>query len=234
MARRIHQCSDWDTGLHVPLCPASQSRVHPEPPIAHPHALSTRIGYKAPLETAPSSLFVIDLPLRAKIAPTSGIRGLVSREIWARRGVEPSTPARRAREGVGGRVWGGCAVTVSQAIAQPSSQEAPKNATTEASSESTAPPTPIPRVRRWIAHARRSTTVVIGCIPGARLSAPVLSRPAPASEKHPEAHADHCEDADDPQEAPADRGGTRRGILWCRPRGVHPRRRGYRRARPCA
>ena len=53
MESRIQSCSDWDTGLHGPLCPASQSRVHPGPPMSHPHALSPRIGYKAPFKNCP-------------------------------------------------------------------------------------------------------------------------------------------------------------------------------------
>ena len=83
-----------------------------------------RGSYNVPtyqLETASPAILFSDLPLLAKIATTSEVRGLVSREIRAGRGVETSTPARCTREGIGGLVWGRWSITAGQAIAQPSS-----------------------------------------------------------------------------------------------------------------
>jgi hypothetical protein len=175
------------------------------------------------LETASPSIVVSALLLCAKIATTPEVRGRISRKIRTRRSVVPR--ARRARErigGRGGRVWRGRGVTVGQAIAQPASQETPQNASAEAPSESTSPPAPIPGVRRWVSHARRSATVLIGRIPGAWWDAALLSRPAPASEQPPEAQADRNEDAYDPEEVAVDLGDARQELLRCGQRWAHP------------
>jgi len=66
-----------------------------------------RMGKQPQLETASPSLLIVALSHLAKVAATSNVCGLVSREIRAGRGVDTSTPARRAREGIGGGVWGG-------------------------------------------------------------------------------------------------------------------------------
>ena len=109
------------------------------------------------------------------------------------------------------------------AIAQPASQESSQNASAEAPSKSTSPRSHTGR-QEVGSHARRSTTVLRGRIPGAWGEAALLSGPAPASEHPPEAQADRHEDADEPEEVPVALGDARQGLL----------RGGQRRARPCA